>query len=98
MHKGKERSNQGAMYLLINRCATHIKIKMTVSAHGSLDGLCIVHIKLLEYVMSILCLAIESPIFNLLDLKSKKECGFTHHRYFKLIGHNLAKLITKKIY
>jgi hypothetical protein len=95
--KVKQRSSHGAIYCLINRCAAHIKIKMTISAHESLDGLCIIHTKLLEYVTSILYLANENLIFNLLDLKSKKECEFTHHGYFKPIGHNLAKLITKDL-
>jgi hypothetical protein len=31
----------------------------------------------------------------LLDLKSKKECENSHHGYFKPIGHDFAKLITK---
>jgi hypothetical protein len=58
---------------LINRCVTHIKIKMTISGHGSLDELCIIHTKLIEYVTSILRLVNEGPIFDLLDLKSKKN-------------------------
>jgi hypothetical protein len=33
---------------LVNRLTTHIKIKMTVCAHGSLDRFGIVHTKLLE--------------------------------------------------
>jgi hypothetical protein len=68
---------------------------MTISAHGSLDWLCIVHAKLLEYVMSIFCLVNESPIFDLLDLKSKKECEKSHHGHFEPIGHDFAKLFTK---
>jgi hypothetical protein len=68
-------SLHGVIYLLINRCAAHMKTKMIISAHGSFDGLCLVHAKLLEYVMSILCLANEDSIFDILDLKSKKICG-----------------------
>jgi hypothetical protein len=68
---------------------------MTIGAHGSLGGLCLVHVKLLEYVTSMLCLAYESPIFDLLDLDPKKECEFIHHGHLKLIGHDFAKLITK---
>jgi hypothetical protein len=59
---------------LINRCAAQIKIMMSISAHGSLDRFCIVHAKLLEYIMCVLYLANESPFFGLLDLKSKEEC------------------------
>jgi hypothetical protein len=70
---------------------------MTISAHWSLDGLCIIHTKLLEYVMSILCLANEDLIFYLLDLKSKKECEFPHHGHLKPISHDFAKLIKKDL-
>jgi hypothetical protein len=92
----KQKSNHGAIYLLINLCVTYINIKMIISAHGSLDGLCIIHIKLLEYVTSILRLANKGSIFNLLDLKSKKECENHHHGHFKPIDHDFAKLITKR--
>jgi hypothetical protein len=68
---------------------------MIISAHESLDGFCIVHAKLLENIMSILGLANQSTIFNLLNLKAKKEYEFTHHRHFKPFYHDLAKLITK---
>jgi hypothetical protein len=68
---------------------------MTISAHGSLDGLCLIHAKLLEYVTCILRLANESSLFGLLDLKSKKECENPHHGYFKPIRYDFAKLITK---
>jgi hypothetical protein len=68
---------------------------MTISAHGSLDGLCLVHAKLLEYVTCIFHLANESSLFDLLDLKSKKECENPHHGHFKPIRHYYAKIITK---
>jgi L-rhamnose mutarotase len=38
----------------------------------------------------------ERDIFQLLDLKTKKEFEFSHHRYFKPISHDLAKFITKR--
>jgi hypothetical protein len=79
----------------MNRCAAEIKIKMSISAHESLDGLCLVHAKLLKYIMCVLYLANESPFLDLLDLKSKKECENPHHRHFKPIGHDLSKLIIK---
>jgi hypothetical protein len=69
---------------------------MTVSTHESLHELCLVHAKLLEYIMSILHLANEDLIFNLLDLKSKKEYENLHHGHFKPIGHDFAKLIRKR--
>jgi hypothetical protein len=68
---------------------------MSISAHGSFDGLYLVHAKLLEYTMYVLYLANESPFLNLLDLKSKKECQNPHYGHFKSIGHDFAKLITK---
>jgi hypothetical protein len=68
---------------------------MTISVHGSLDGFCIVHAKLLEYAKCVLDLANESPIFSLLDLKLKKEYKNSHHGHFKSISHNFAKLIIK---
>jgi hypothetical protein len=42
------------IYLLINRCTAQIKIKMSISPHGSLNGLRLVHAKLLKYVTCIL--------------------------------------------
>jgi hypothetical protein len=83
--KVKKGSNHGAIYLLINRCVIQIKIKISISAHRSLDGLCIVYAKLLEYVTCVLYLTNESPFFSLLDLKSKKECENSHHGHFKSI-------------
>jgi hypothetical protein len=84
------------IYLLINRCVIHIKIKKTISARGNLDGLCLVHAKHLKYVTSILHLTNEGPILDLLDLKSKKEYEHPHHEHFKPISHDFAKLITKR--
>jgi hypothetical protein len=34
------------MYLLINRCAAQVKIKMIISAHGCFDWLYFLHAKL----------------------------------------------------
>jgi hypothetical protein len=68
---------------------------MSISAHGSLYGLCIIHARLLEYVTCVLCLTSESPFFDLLDLKSKKECENSHHGHFKSISHDFVKLIIK---
>jgi hypothetical protein len=69
---------------------------MTISAHRSLDGLFIVHAKLLEYITSVFCLTNKSSFFGLLDLKSKKECENFHHGHFKSISHDFAKLIIKR--
>jgi hypothetical protein len=46
--------------------------------------------------MSILHLANEGSLFDLLDLKSKKEYENPHHGHLKPIRHYFAKLITKE--
>jgi hypothetical protein len=43
---------------------------MPIDPHRSLDGIAIIHPKLLEYVLSVLCLADECALLELLDLKS----------------------------
>jgi hypothetical protein len=43
---------------------------MPIGSHGCLDGLGILHSKLGEYVLSILGLADEGALLELLDLKS----------------------------
>jgi hypothetical protein len=63
---------------------------MPISAHVSLNRFCIVYAKLLEYTTCVLCLTNESPLFGLLDLKSKKECENSDHGHFKSIAHDFA--------
>jgi hypothetical protein len=41
-----------------------------ISSHGCLDGFCILHPKLLKYVLNVFGLADEGAILELLDLKS----------------------------
>jgi hypothetical protein len=43
---------------------------MPICSHGCLDGLGILHFKVVEYVLNILCLADEGALLELLDLKS----------------------------
>jgi hypothetical protein len=43
---------------------------MPIGSHGCLDGLGILHSKLVKYVLSVLGLADEGAILELLDLKS----------------------------
>jgi hypothetical protein len=62
-----------------------------------LDGFCLVHAKHFEYIMRVLCLDYEGPMFKLLDLKVEKECQLPHHGHLKLIDHDHAKLITKSL-
>jgi hypothetical protein len=68
---------------------------MSIGWHGSFDRLRIHHVKLLEHIMSVLCLANESSILQLLDLKSEEELQFTHHGHLKSLGHDHTKLLTK---
>jgi hypothetical protein len=69
---------------------------MTTIAHWRLDWLYFIHIKLFEYVTSIFHLANECSLFDLLDLKFKKECENPHHGHLKHICHYFAKPITKE--
>ena len=46
---------------------------MPIGWNGSLDGLGIFHVKLLEHILDILGLANKSAILELLDLKSEEE-------------------------
>jgi hypothetical protein len=43
---------------------------MPIGSHGCLDGLGILHSKLVKYVLNVLCLADEGADLELLDLKS----------------------------
>jgi hypothetical protein len=43
---------------------------MPICSHGCLDGLDILHSKLVKYVLNVLCLADEGAVFKLFDLKS----------------------------
>jgi hypothetical protein len=70
---------------------------MSICAHRSLDGFHLVHAKLLENIMCILGLAKKGSIFKLLDLKTNEEPQLSHHRHLKPIGHDLAKLIIKRL-
>jgi hypothetical protein len=45
--------------------------------------------------MSVLDLAYEHAIFQLIDLKIKKEVELSHHRHLKPSSHDLTKLIIK---
>jgi hypothetical protein len=45
---------------------------MPICSHGSLDGFGILHSKLLENIMNVLCLSNEGALLELLDLESKE--------------------------
>jgi hypothetical protein len=57
---------------LIYGFTSRVMAEMTISSHGCLDGLAILHSKLLKYVLNVLSLADEGALLELLDLKSKE--------------------------
>jgi hypothetical protein len=52
---------------------------MPICSHGSLDGFSILHSKLLENILNVLCLANESALLELLDLESKEILQLPHN-------------------
>jgi hypothetical protein len=58
------------VYLLIYRLTSRVEVEMLICSHGCLDGLGILHSKLVKYVLNVLCLADEGALLELLDLKS----------------------------
>jgi hypothetical protein len=65
---------------------------MPICSHRSLDGLSILHSKLLENVLSVLCLVDEVALLELLDLESKEILELPHHGHLKFVYHNSTKL------
>jgi hypothetical protein len=63
-------------------------------SHGCLDGLSILHSKLLKYVLNVFCLADEGAILELLDWKSKEILQLPHHRHLEFMYHDPTKLFT----
>jgi hypothetical protein len=68
---------------------------MPICSHRSLDGLGILHSKLFEDVLSVLCLADEGALLELLDLESMKVLQLAHHGHIKFLYHNSTKLFTR---
>jgi hypothetical protein len=68
---------------------------MSIGWHGCLDGLGLLHVKLLQHVIGVLGLTYERAILELLDLKSMEELQLTHHGHLKPICHNPTKFLTK---
>jgi hypothetical protein len=52
---------------------------MSISRHGCLDRLTIIHLELLENIIGVLLLMDESPFLLLLDLKPKEEVELSDH-------------------
>jgi hypothetical protein len=70
------------------------KTKAPNSSHGCLDGLAILHPKLLKYVLNVFGLADEGALLELLDLKSKEILQLPHHRHLEFLYHDPTKLFT----
>jgi hypothetical protein len=67
---------------------------MPIGSHGCLDGLAILHSKLLKYVLNVFGLADEGAFLELLDLKSKEILQLPHHRHLEFLYHDPTKLFT----
>jgi hypothetical protein len=68
---------------------------MSVSSHRCLRGLCILHPKPLEKILSVLRLRDEGSLLELLHLKSKEVVQLAHHRHLELLHHYPAKLLIR---
>jgi hypothetical protein len=68
---------------------------MPISSHGCLDGLDILHSKLLKYVLNVLSLADEGAILELLDLEYEEILQLPHHRHLEFLYHYPTKLFTR---
>jgi hypothetical protein len=68
---------------------------MPICSHGSLDGVGILHFKLLENILNVLCSANEGVLLDLLNLESKKILQLPHHGHLKFLYHNSTKLFTR---
>jgi hypothetical protein len=68
---------------------------MSVCFHRSLDGLDILHSKLLEHVLSVICLADEGTILELLDLESEEVLQLPHHGHLEFLNHDSTELFTR---
>jgi hypothetical protein len=67
---------------------------MPICSHRSLYGFSILHSKLLENALSVLCLADEGALLELLDLESKEIFQLPHHGHLKILYHNSTILFT----
>jgi hypothetical protein len=52
---------------------------MPICSHGCLDGFGILHSKLLENILNILCMENEGALLELLDLESEEIFQLPHH-------------------
>jgi hypothetical protein len=69
---------------------------MPICSHGCLDGLGILHSKLVKYVLNVLCLADEDAVLELLDLKSWEILQLPHHRHLEFLNHDPTELFISR--
>jgi hypothetical protein len=79
---------------LIYRFTSCVEVEMPIYSHRSLNGLGILHSKLLENILSVLCLVDEGALLELLDLESKEILQLPHHGHLEFLYHNYTKLFT----
>ena len=79
---------------MINGLTSFVEVDLSVSSHGSLCGLDVLHPKPLEQVLRILRLKDEDAILELLHLELK-EVQLAHHRHLEFLRHHPAKLLTR---
>jgi hypothetical protein len=68
-HISRVKILSSTVYLLIYRFTSSVEVEMPICSYRSLDGFSILHSKLLENVLSVLCLADEGAFLELLDLE-----------------------------
>jgi hypothetical protein len=68
---------------------------MPIGSHGSLDGFSTLHSKLLQNVLSVLCLTDEGAFLELLDLESDEILQLHHHRHLELLYPDPSKFFTR---
>jgi hypothetical protein len=66
-----------------------------ICSHRHLDGLCVLHPKLLEKILRILHLGDEDSFLELFYLELEEVGQLDHHRHLKLLHHHPAKLHTR---
>jgi hypothetical protein len=93
--KVKQRSNHRVTYLLINRCATHIKIKMTISVMEVLMGFALSMPNFFSMPRIYFVWLMKVPYLACLIWNPRKNVRTPHHGHFKPIDHDFAKFITK---
>jgi hypothetical protein len=83
------------VHLLIYRQTSCVEVEMPICPHRSLDGFAILHSKLLENVLSVLCLVDEGILLELLDIESKELLQLPRHGYLNFLYLSPTKLFTR---